>query len=102
MDARVPHSFGSATLLLGAFAVGWVLHQTVVRRALSPTSPVAVLVALCGVGLILAGRAMERRFDPSAFVPDSGDDDGEFDERLSPLDGELEGRERDEPREPRG
>lgn len=62
------------------------------------TAPAAVLVSLAGIGLILLGRRLERRFDPSMFVPKAPEDEeAEFDEELSPLDPEdLEEYEADE------
>ena len=102
MDVRIPRVFGSVATLLGAFAVGWVLHQVLVRNALAPTAPAAVLVGLGGLVAIAAGRRLERGFDPSAYVPDpeASEDDEEFDETLSPVDEDaLAGRERDDSRE---
>lgn len=100
MDRRVPYSFGSAIVLAGAFAIGGVLHQSVIEGALPITSPAAVIGMGGGVALVVLGRAMERRFDPSGFVPDAGDgDEGdeEFDEAFSPIsETDLEGRERDD------
>lgn len=102
MDSRIPHSFGSAVVLAGAFAIGWAIHVSVVTGEAGILDPGPVLGALVGLGMIAVGRAMERRFDPSAFVPDEEDEDDEeaFDERLSPVDdGMLAGRERDDPDE---
>lgn len=97
MDAHVPRSFGSALLLGGAFAIGWVLHQVFVLETMALTAPVSVFVGLAGLGLIVLGRRLERAFDPSMFVPESPDDEDEFDESLSPLDEDaLDGRERDD------
>lgn len=98
MNWRIPHSFGSGFILAGAFAIGWVLHQAFVLETMPITAPLAVFVTLGGLGLIALGRRLERRFDPSMFVPakDEQDEDA-FDEELSPLDAEdLEGYEADE------
>ena len=102
VDRRIPYSFGSAVMLAGAFAVGWVLHQVFVRGTLSVTAPPSVIGLALGLALIAVGRALERRFDPSSYVTRPPDDDDEeaFDEDYSPLSaGDLEGYERDEARE---
>lgn len=98
MDRRVPYSLGSAILLVGAFAVGWVFHQVLVQGAMSFTAPAAVFGLVGGGALILAGRAMERRFDPSDYVTaPERDEEEEFDEETAPLsEADLEGYERDE------
>lgn len=99
MDERIPYSFGSAVILAGAFAIGGVLHAAFVEGGLPITSPAAVFGILGGVALVAIGRALERRFDPSEFVPDSEDEEEEeFEEELSPIsEADLEGRERDDP-----
>lgn len=101
MDWRVPHSFGSAVSLAGAFAIGWALHVSLVTGEAALLDPAPVLATLLGLGLVATGRAMERRFDPSTLVPDSEgaeeEDEEAFDGELSPVDEEmLAGRERDE------
>lgn len=97
MNWRIPRSFGSGFLLAGAFAIGWVLHQVFVLETMALTAPVAVFVTLAGLGCIAFGRRLERQFDPSMFVPESEDDEDEFDEDLSPLDAEdLEGYDADD------
>ena len=102
VDARIPHTFGSALTLAGAFAIGWVLHQVFVRQMMSIVAPASVIVSLAGVGLILVGRSLERRFDPSEFVVDvaeNEEDEEEFDEEFSPLsESDFEGYERDDTR----
>lgn len=102
MDARIPYTLGSVVTLTGAFMVGWVLHQVLVKGTLDPTHPASVLVGLAGLLAIAAGRRIERGFDPSAFVvdPEPEEDEEEFDEDLSPVSEEmLDGRERDDARE---
>lgn len=79
MLARVPQLFGSVLLLLGAFAIGSVLHQSFVQGAFGPTSPPAVFGIIGGIVLIVVGQRLERRFDPSAYVI-GGDEDGDGDE----------------------
>lgn len=97
MNWRIPRSFGSGFLLAGAFAIGWVLHQVFVLDTMALTAPVAVFVTLAGLGCIALGRRLERQFDPSMFVPESEDEQDEFDEDLSPLDAEdLEGYDADD------
>ena len=98
MDARVPYSAGSVLLLLGAFAIGWVLHQVVVESAIGPLSAPAVVVTLLGLAAVVAGRRLERAFDPSAFVAGGEAEEEPFDEDLSPVPSErLEGLDRDDP-----
>lgn len=78
---RVPQLFGSVLLLLGAFAIGSVLHQSVVKGAFGATSPPAVFGIIGGIVLIVVGQRLERRFDPSAYVVGGEEDgDGEGDE----------------------
>lgn len=76
---RVPQLFGSVLLLLGAFAIGSVLHQSFVKGAFGATSPPAVFGIIGGIVLILVGQRLERRFDPSAYVI-GGEEDGDGDE----------------------
>ena len=99
MDGRIPYSFGSILILVGAFGIGSVLHEAFVKGAMDISSPIAVFGIVAGCGLIVAGRHVERRFDPSEYVDaeeGSGEED-EFDEDISPIQSEwLEGRERDE------
>lgn len=99
MRVSVPALFGSTIELLGAFVIGGVLHQTLVRGAFPVTAPASVFGILGGLALILVGRRLERRFEPSEYVPAAEDeeDDEEFDEELSPVPTErLEEREADE------
>lgn len=100
MARGVPRAFGSGLLLLGAFAVGGVLHGVAVEGSLDPLSPLAVGGVLLGAVSILVGWRLERAFDPSAYVPDGEEaDEGEesFDEELSPVSAEaLAEREADE------
>lgn len=80
---RVPQLFGSVLLLLGAFAIGSVLHQSFVKGAFGATSPPAVFGIIGGIVLIVVGHRLERRFDPSAYViggEEDGDGDGDGDE----------------------
>lgn len=103
MPARIPRLFGSVLLLLGAFAIGGVLHQSLVKGEFALTSPPAVFGFVAGVVLIVVGNRLEQAFDPSDYVPASEDgneekaDEEGFDEELSPVPSErLEGREKDE------
>lgn len=99
MDARIPYSFGSAIMLVGAFAIGWVLHQVFIRDAMSIVSPAAVITSIVGLVLIFVGRRLERRFDPGEYVsgPEEDEEEEEFDEEFGPLgEADLEGYDRDE------
>lgn len=98
---RIPRMFGSVLMLVGAFAIGSVIHRVVVRGVMDPLSPLAVGGTLVGVVVILVGMRLEREFEPSEYVPDEesaeDDDEPEFDEELSPVPGDrLEDREADE------
>lgn len=75
MLARIPRLFGSVLLLLGAFAIGSVLHQSFVKGAFGLASPPAVLGLLGGIVLVAVGHRLERLFDPSAYVRGGEDDD---------------------------
>lgn len=99
MSRRIPNMLGSVFTILGAFGIGWVLHQVVVQEALAPTAPASVLATVGGLVAIAIGRRIERGFDPADYVydPDPEEDDEEFDEAYSPLSEEqLEGLERDD------
>lgn len=99
MDPRIPHTFGSALLLAGAFAIGWAIHGSVVTGQFGVLSPAAVLITLAGLGFLAVGRFLEGRFDPSEWTVDVEDeeDEEEFDEELSPLDEEsMSGYDRDD------
>jgi hypothetical protein len=86
MARSLLRTVGSTLSLVGAFAVGGVLHGVLVTGEIETFSPLAVGGAVVGVGLIVAGLALERRFDPSEYVPEAETgDDGEFDEDLSPV-----------------
>lgn len=101
MRGRLPGSFGSVVALFGAFSVGWALHQTI-KRGASVTAPGVLVGLLVGVGCIILGYRLKRRFDPATLVRATGDDDAEeFDESFSPLKEEwLDGHERDDSRNP--
>jgi hypothetical protein len=104
MPGAVARGVGSVLLLTGAFAIGGILHRTVVEGTLAATSPAAVGGVLVGAALVFAGKRLEGGL--AARPPDGGhengndgddDGDGEFDERLSPVDeSDLSGRERDD------
>ncbi|MFB6094964.1 MAG: hypothetical protein ABEJ71_00735 [Halodesulfurarchaeum sp.] len=97
---RVLRTVGSTVLLVGAFAIGWALHQTVVLGARPVTDPVVWLAVGGGIVLAAAGWRLERRFDPLAYVrrgetePGTGES---FDESVSPVSEEaLEELDREE------
>jgi len=103
MRLSIPAAFGSGLSLFGAFAVGAVLNEVVVKGTTAATSPFAVGGTLLGLAMIAVGLYLERTFNPSQHVPDDeaeaedGDGEAEFDEKFSPVDEEmLEGRERDD------
>lgn len=104
MVSRLPRMFGSALLLTGAFAVGGVIHGVAVEGTIRATSPAAVGGLLVGGLLLLAGRRLEREFDPSEYVPggETEDESDGGDEELTPVpEGAMEGREADEEYEDR-
>jgi len=100
MDRRIPKFFGSTLLLFGAFVIGEGLHRVFIEGTLSLTSLPFVLALVFGGVLLYAGWRLENEFDPSTYVPDAEDEDGEdqeFDESVSPVDADqLADRERDE------
>lgn len=101
MDRRIPHSLGSVILLVGAFLIGSVLHQSFVVGSTEITSPASVLGLAVGVVLIAAGRRVERRFEPAAYTRSEEEDGDDGDERVEEMAGPvrdewLEGRDRDE------
>lgn len=102
MLRRFAVAMGSTVTLVGAFIVGGVLHQAVVKGAYAVTSPPAVLGVALGLAVILVGKRLEARFDPSEYVPDAKEEDEdeegeEFDEKYSPVPEErLEDREDDD------
>jgi hypothetical protein len=115
MNARVGYLIGSTLLLLGAFAIGGVLHQSLVQGTIAVTAPVSVLGIGAGIALIAVGRRLEGRYEDEARSvgePDDGtsetdgtsgngsDRESEFDERWAPFDAaDLEKYERDDPEE---
>lgn len=98
MDGRIPASLSSSLLLLGAFSIGWMLHQTLTRGTLSLTSPIAVAALLGGVLLVGLGYRLKVRFAPAEFVSGGTTrDEEEYDEEVSPLKEEwLDGLDRDD------
>lgn len=95
----------TATLVTGALLVGDALHLSVVEGQIGVTSPAFVLRMVPGLASIAVGYKLRHNhedFIQSHFDgPDraSGSSEGEFDERMSPLDSEsvenLERRERE-------
>lgn len=100
MRRAIPRAFGSGLLLFGAFAIGAVLHEVLVTGSAGAFSPFAVGGVLVGGVFILVGLRLERRFDPSEFVPATEEEEeklDEFDEDMTPVSEEmLEGREADD------
>ena len=99
----IPYSFGSAVMLTGAFVFGWAIHIVLVEGEAGPLDAGPVLAALLGGLLMAAGYAMERRFDPSDYVPGSKDEEeeeeDEFDEELAAVpEDRLDEYERDDSR----
>lgn len=97
MSGRIPASFGSSLLLIGAFSIGWMLHQTLTVGTLSLTSPIAFGAFLGGVLLVGIGYRLQVRFAPSELVSgETNQAEEEFDDAVSPLTDEwLEGHDRD-------
>lgn len=79
MRERAAYFLGSVAMVVGAIAIGGVLHQALLESSIAPTSPQAVLGFLGGLALVAVGWRLERRVDPSEFVtvPDPGEGDGE-------------------------
>jgi len=115
MNARVGYLIGSTLLLLGAFAIGGVLHQSLVQGMIPVTAPASVLGIGAGIALIAVGRRLEGRYEDEARAAGTaeGSEDGtdstsgedtdresEFDERWAPFDAaDLEKYERDDSEE---
>lgn len=97
MSGRIPASFGSSLLLIGAFGIGWMLHQTLTVGTLSLTSPIALGAFLGGVFLVGIGYRLQVRFAPSEFVSGGTNQaEEEYDDAVSPLKEEwLESQDRD-------
>lgn len=81
--------FGSVLMLVGAFAVGGVLHGVFVEGTIRALSPAAVGGVVVGVVAIAAGVRLERAFEASEYVPgDDGEDEEDeptYDEEASPV-----------------
>lgn len=90
------YGLGSTLVLLGAFAIGGVLHQSLVKHQYPVTSPFAVAGMVVGVVLVVVGYRVEQRYS-GAVGDDEEDEEEEFDEKHSPVSEEdLEKYERDE------
>jgi len=104
--SKVRYHVGSTLLLLGAFAVGAVLHAVFVKQSFALTAPAGVFGIAGGLALVAVGRWLEGKHRESIVpTPEDGDGDGddggdeaEFDEEAAPFDAaDLEKYERDEP-----
>lgn len=123
MYVRIGNAVGSMVQLVGAFAIGSALHQSLVEGTVAVTAPPSVAWIVLGLVLIGVGRGLERRYgsdprsddeeDPerdtqggydeggyderSGERNDRGSDEGKFDERWAPFDAtDLEKYERDD------
>lgn len=102
MRDRVGYTVGSVLSLVGAFAIGAILHQVFVKHSLSVTEPTAVLGIVAGLVVIAVGQRIEQRTGmENAVTPDREENSVEFDEELAPIDeSSLEQYERDEEYDP--
>lgn len=98
MRERVGYTIGSVLSIVGAFAIGAILHQVFVQQSLSVTEPTAVLGIVAGLVVIAVGQHIENRTEmENAATPDRGENSVEFDEELAPIDeSSLEQYDRDE------
>lgn len=92
---------GSTLLLLGAFAIGAVIHGVFVEQSFSLASPLSVFGLVAGLALILFGRRLEAGHQASLLSnedeSDGEDAEVEFDEAAAPFDeADLEKYERDD------
>ena len=81
MYARIGHVVGSTLSLVGAFAIGAVLHQSFVEEAIAITAPISVLGIALGAGLIALGRRLEGRYEDDLLSADANADGGESEDR---------------------
>lgn len=99
--SKTGYHVGSTLLLLGAFAIGAVVHGVFVEQSFSLASPISVSGLVAGLALVLFGRRLEAGHQAS-LLPDEGKSDGEdaedgFDEEAAPFDeADLEKYERDD------
>lgn len=98
MNGRITASLSSSLLLMGAFSIGWMLHQTLIRGTLSLTSPIAVAALLGGGILVCLGYRLKDRLAPGEFISGGTTrDDEEYVEEVSPLNEEwLDGLDQDD------
>lgn len=89
MNGQIPRAFGSVLLLLGAFAVGGVLHAVFVEGTTDALSPVPVGGVIIGAMLIVVGLRLEREFDPSRYVADEREEGDEVNEEWPPVPDEM-------------
>ena len=95
---RLLRTIGSATLLMGAFAIGWALHHAFVVGDITITSPASVFAIVGGLGLVAVGWYLEKQFDPVEYVlrRQRPNQTGDEEEPISPLtDPGLEDRDED-------
>jgi hypothetical protein len=62
VDARIGSTVGSLGQLVGAFAIGGALHQSLVQGTVPITAPVPVLSIALGTVLIAVGHRIEQRY----------------------------------------
>lgn len=100
MRERVEYTIGSVLSIVGAFAIGAILHRVFVQQSLTVTEPTAVLGIVAGLVVIAVGQRIEQRTGmENAATPDreESDEAESFDEELAPIDeSSLEQYERDE------
>lgn len=84
---RLLRTVGSATLLMGAFAIGWALHHAFVVGDITITSPASVFAIVGGLLLVAVGWYLEKQFDPLEYVLRRQRPEGvsEDEEPVSPL-----------------
>ncbi|MFB6094615.1 MAG: hypothetical protein ABEJ77_06705 [Halanaeroarchaeum sp.] len=76
---------GSTLLVIGALAIGWALHVSVVTGRVPAIAPGPVLAGIGGVLAVALGYALERRFEPKRILEGATEDEEEATEPTSPL-----------------
>lgn len=76
MDARIGSTVGSLGQLVGAFAIGGALHQSLVQGTVPITAPFPVLSIALGIVLIAVGHRIEQRYGGGRRPTDADETDG--------------------------
>lgn len=75
---------GSTLVVIGALAIGWALHVSLVSGQVPLTAPAPVFAGVGGVVAVAFGYFLERHFEPKRFFEGSTEGNEET-EPTSPL-----------------